>query len=255
VPVPNPFDFSGKTVVLTGATGGLGRHVTLAFGAAGADVHQGDINEPAAARLAEEIRAAGGRATAARLDVCDQTQVRAFMEEVKQRAGKIDVLVNCAGTIVRRPSVDYDLADWQRIVDINLKGTWLCCQEGGRIMIEQGFGRIVNYASNAGLHGLPGYPAYSPAKAGVISLTKVLGVEWAKHGLRVNAVAPGFTETPFNDDVLGDPVKVQAVLARMPVGRVLPADALVEPTLFLASDAARWINGHTLNVDGGFNAT
>jgi NAD(P)-dependent dehydrogenase (short-subunit alcohol dehydrogenase family) len=116
-------------------------------------------------------------------------------------------------------------------------------------------GRIINFSSNAGIHGFAGYPAYSPAKAGVIALTKVLAIEWGPFGICTNAVAPGFTKTPLNAEILSDPKRVERVLMRMPLGEVPPDDATVGPTLFLASDAARWVNGHTLNVDSGFNAT
>lgn len=122
-------------------------------------------------------------------------------------------------------------------------------------MIKQKYGRIINFSSNAGLHGVPGYPAYSPAKAGVIALTRVLAVEWGPFGICTNVLSPGFTKTPFNAEIIADPMRVERVLMRMPLGQILPDDALVGPTLFLASDAARWINGHTLNVDSGYNIT
>lgn len=251
----NPFDFSSQSVVLTGATGGLGRPIVRAFAQAGADVAVCDLNDAALKSVADEIQGFGGRVLTAKVDLCVQQEVESFVKSVCANFDKIDVLVNLVGGIIRKPSLDYPLAEWERIMDINLKACWLCCQAVGKVMIQQKRGRIINFSSNAGLHGLPGYPAYSPAKAGVIALTRGLAVEWGPLGICTNALAPGFTNTPFNAEVLSDPARVQRILARMPLGQVLPDDALVGPTLFLASEAARWINGHTLNVDSGYNIT
>jgi 2-deoxy-D-gluconate 3-dehydrogenase len=253
--LPNPFDFTDKTVVLTGATGGLGRPITLAFARAGARVAICGRTEASLAKLAGEIEDVAGGVLSARVDLTVEPEVRAFVDSVVARFGAVDVLVNLVGGIIRKPSIDYPLAEWQHVMDVNLKACWLACQAVGRVMIPRGSGRIINFSSNAGLHGIPGYPAYSPAKAGVIALTRGLAVEWGPHGIRTNALSPGFADTPFNAEVLGDPQRLARVLARMPLGQVLPADALVGPTLFLASEAARWINGHTINVDCGFNVT
>jgi NAD(P)-dependent dehydrogenase (short-subunit alcohol dehydrogenase family) len=251
----NPFDFSGKTVLLAGATGGLGYPVTLAFARAGANIAGCARNGAALAKLAEELKGSTGGVLMDQVDLCDEKQVADFVANTRNRFGRIDVLVTLVGNIIRKPSVDYLLDEWQQVMDANLKACWLTCQSVGRVMIAQKSGRIINYASNAGLHGIPGYPAYSPAKAGVIALTRGLAVEWGPHGITTNALSPGFAITPFNKDVLDDPKRVERILQRMPMGELLPADALVGPTLFLASDAARWINGHTINVDTGFNAT
>jgi NAD(P)-dependent dehydrogenase (short-subunit alcohol dehydrogenase family) len=255
MPLDNPFDFSGKTVLLAGATGGLGHPVTVAFAKAGANIAGCARNRAALDNLAGELRGSSGRIVMEKVDLCDQTQVADFVENTHRHFGRIDVLVTLVGNIIRKPSIDYSLDEWQQVMDANIKACWLTCQAVGRVMISQKSGRIINYASNAGLHGIPGYPAYSPAKAGVIALTRGPAVEWGPHGITTNALSPGFAITPFNKDVLGDAKRVEGILRRMPMGELLPADALVGPTLFLASDAARWINGHTINVDTGFNAT
>jgi NAD(P)-dependent dehydrogenase (short-subunit alcohol dehydrogenase family) len=251
----NPFDFTGKTVVLAGATGGLGKPITLAFARSGARLALCALDEGPLKALADEARAAGAEVLATTVDLTQAPPTQAWVEAVRARFGTIDVLVTLVGGIVRRPSLEYALEDWQRVMDVNIKACWIACQAVGRVMVAQKRGRIVNFSSNAGMHGVPGYPAYGPAKAGVIALTRVLAVEWGPHGVCTNALSPGFADTPFNADVLSDPRRVEAILRRMPLGQVLPADALVGPTLFLASDAARWINGHTINVDTGFNAT
>jgi len=253
--IANPFDFTGKTVVLAGATGGLGRPITLAFAKAGANIAACARGQSALDELAQAVGGCAGGVMTAAVDLCAEQEVARFVERVLSRFGRIDVLVTLVGGIIRKPSIDYPLDEWQRVMDVNLKACWLTCQAVGRVMIEQRAGRIVNFSSNAGMHGIPGYPAYSPAKAGVIALTRGLAVEWGPYGICTNALSPGFADTPFNADVLSDPKRVERILGRMPLGQVLPADALVGPTLFLASEAARWVNGHTLNVDSGFNVT
>ncbi len=252
----NPFDFTGKTVLLTGAAGGLGRPVCIAFARAGAQVVIFDINEKALAAIVNEIKGDSGvLVQTAKVDLCSQKEVEENVNRVCERFKKIDVLVNLVGGIVRKPSADYPLEDWQHVMDINLKACWLCCQAVGRVMLKQKQGRIINFSSNAGLHGNRGYPAYGPAKAGVIGLTRVLADEWGPSGIATNAIAPGFTKTPMNAELLSDPKTVERILGRLPFGQVLPDDAMVGPTLFLASEAARWVNGHTLHVDSGFNIT
>jgi NAD(P)-dependent dehydrogenase (short-subunit alcohol dehydrogenase family) len=251
----NPFDFTGKTAVLAGATGGLGRPIALAFAEAGANIAACARGETALAALAEETQEATGEVLTAAVDLCVKDEVTGFVDRVCQRFGRIDILVTLVGGIIRKPSLEYTLAEWQQVMDVNLKACWLICQAVGRVMVAQRSGRIINFASNAGFHGIPGYPAYSPAKAGVVALTRGLAVEWGPHGVTTNCLSPGFAVTPFNQDVLSDPERVARIMTRMPLGELMPDDALVGPTLFLASDAARWINGHTINVDTGFNAT
>ncbi len=251
----NPFDFSGRTVLLAGATGGLGHPITLAFAEAGANIAGCARNGEALEKLSAELDGSKGGILLETADLCEEAEAEAFVDTTVGKFGRIDVLVTLVGGIIRKPSIDYPLHEWQYVMDINLKACWLICQAVGRVMIRQKSGRIINYASNAGMHGVPGYPAYSPAKAGVIALTRGLAVEWGPLGINTNALSPGFAITPFNADVLSDEKRVEGILRRMPMGKLLPADALVGPTLFLASDAAQWINGHTINVDTGFNAT
>jgi NAD(P)-dependent dehydrogenase (short-subunit alcohol dehydrogenase family) len=255
MPLANPFDFTGKTVILAGATGGLGHPISLAFAEAGANVAACARSEAALKSLAGEMRGAKGGILTQAVDLLSEKAVQGFTDKVRQQFGRIDVLVTLVGGIIRKPTVDWTLAEWEQVMDQNLKACWLICQAVGKVMIEQRGGRIITFSSNAGMRGIPGYPAYSPAKAGVIALTRGLAVEWGPHGITANSLSPGFAETPFNKDVLADRGRVEGILKRMPLGKLLPADALVGPTLFLASDAAQWINGHTINVDTGFNVT
>jgi len=250
----NPFDYTGKTVVLTGAAGGLGRPISIAFAKTRARVVLFDLNEERLANVVNEI-GIDGLVSAAKVDLCSLQEVTDSVDRVRERFQKIDVLVNLVGGIIRKPSLDYPIDEWQRVVDMNLKACWVCCQTVGKIMVQQRQGRIVNFTSNGGLHGLPNYPAYGPAKAGIIALTRVLAVEWGPYGVSTNAIAPGFVRTPINDELLNNPRAMEGFLTRMPFGEILPPDALVGPTLFLASEAARWINGHTLHVDTGYDIT
>src|SRR5262249_32553000 len=239
MPLRNPFDFTGKTVVLAGATGGLGRPISVAFAAGGANIAACARSEQALADLAAEMRGAGsnGEVMTAKVDLTVEHEVHGFVDAVRAKFATIDILVTLVGGIIRKPSIDYTLREWQQVMDLNLKTCWLACQAVGRVMIAQRQGRIINFSSNAGMHGVPGYPAYSPAKAGVIALTRSLAVEWGPHGICVNALSPGFAITPLNQDVLANSARVAQILKRMPLGKLLPADALVGPTLFLASDA------------------
>jgi len=251
----NPFSFEDQVVVVTGPSGGLGAPIVRAFAQGGADLVLADVNDAAARSLGDEVRSLGRRAQEVHVDVREPADVELMVRRAREEFGRLDVLINLAGAIFRIPSAEHPLDKWKLQMDVNVMGTWLCCQAVGAVMLEQGHGRIINFASGAGFHGFVGYPGYTPSKHAIVGLTKVLAIEWSGRGVNVNAVAPGFTGTPFNQDVLDDPEKLRGVLSRVPMGKVLPADCTVGPTLFLASEASRWITGFTLRVDGGFNAT
>jgi NAD(P)-dependent dehydrogenase (short-subunit alcohol dehydrogenase family) len=246
------FDFSGKCIVLTGAAGGLGAPVARGFASAGADLAICDYNEQNLQKLEKEIKKIRKDIFFKKVNLLVKEEVESFADSVVDKFGKIDVLVNLAGGIIRKASSEYELSEWERVMDINLKICWLCCQTVGKIMLKQKDGRIINYSSGAGLYGIPGYPAYSPAKAGVMALTRVLAVEWGPMGISTNAIAPGFIDTPINAEVISDKARLEKIMTRMPMGSILPDNAIVGPTLFLSSEASKWINGHTLVVDSGF---
>jgi NAD(P)-dependent dehydrogenase (short-subunit alcohol dehydrogenase family) len=247
----NWFDFDGRTVVVTGGAGGIGREVVAAFGSHGAHVVVADVDGDAAAAVAGSIPTAESVA----LDVTDASAVDAFATSVVERRGGIDVLVNPPAITLRRTALELGVDEFDEIMNVNVRGTWLPCQAVGRHMIDAGDGRIINYGSNAGIRGSALQLAYNASKAAVISITKSLAVEWAKTGVTVNAVAPGPTKTALMTSAFSDPATIQSFADRIPQGRLTETDVTVGPVLFLASPMASSITGHTLFADGGMSAT
>jgi NAD(P)-dependent dehydrogenase (short-subunit alcohol dehydrogenase family) len=246
------FDFSERVVLISGGAGAIGREISLAFARAGAQVVVADLDAEAAARVAAE---AGSDAISAALDVCDAQAAEALAEHLWEQHGHIDVLVNTAAVYIRVAAVDLTEADFDRTMDINVKGTWLLSQAVGRHMIERGYGRIINYTSNAGNRGSSLQLAYNASKAAVISMTKSLAVEWGRTGVTVNSVAPGPTDTALMAPAFSDPALVESFSQRIPQGVLTPSDVTVGPVLFLASPMAGSITGHVLYADGGMSAT
>lgn len=244
------FDFSDAVVVVSGGGGAIGRQVALGFGRAGAHVVVADQNPAAAASVSEEV----GNSVATTLDVTDAGAVDDTIAAIWDEHGRIDVVVNTAAIYVRVPAVDLSEVDFDRTMAVNVKGTWLLCQAAGRRMTERGYGRIINYTSNAGTRGSSLQLAYNASKAAVISMTKTLAIEWARTGVTVNAVAPGPTDTPMMAPAFSDPSMIAAFEQRIPMGALTPTDVTVGPVLFLASRQAGAITGHTLFADGGMSA-
>ena len=244
------FDFTGQIVVVNGC-GGIGREIVLAFADCGAHVIAADIDGARAAAVAEDA----GAASPEEIDSCDADAVESLIARTWDNYGRIDTVVNTAAVYVRVPAVELSEADFDRTMAVNVKGTWSFCQSTGRRMIERGSGRIINYASNAGLRGSALQLAYNASKAAVISMTKSLAVEWARTGVTVNAVAPGPTDTELMAPAFSDPATIDAFAQRIPQGRLTTTDVTVGPVLFLASSQASWITGHTLFADGGMSAT
>jgi NAD(P)-dependent dehydrogenase (short-subunit alcohol dehydrogenase family) len=245
----------GKVAVVTGGTSGIGRALSLGFAEAGADViatarGQQQVDETAAA-----IEAIGRQTLRLTSDVCDRASLERVRDAAIDKFGKVDILVNCAGRIKRTPTLTMPEEDWIAILDTNLTGTLRACQVFGKQMLDRGHGRIVNIASLNSFVALSEVAAYAASKAGVTSLTRSLAVEWSKNGVTVNAIAPGVFRTKLNAELLDSTPRGQELLMRTPMGRFGRTEELLGAAIFLASDGASFVTGHTLVVDGGFLAS
>ena len=248
------FDLDRKVPPVTGASRGIGNDLVLALAHAGARV------VPAARRIEDlrglmaKVEAGGGEALPVGLDVRDLASIDGAFERAVEGFGSVDILVNNAGLGTNHDAVDVTEEEWDELMDVNLKGLFFACRAAGRRMIEGGFGRIINMSSQAGSVGIPRHAAYSASKAGVEGLTRVLALEWAPHGVTVNAVAPTFVRTPGTAERLDDPEFLEGVLSNIPVGRVGTTTDVAGAVVYLASPAAALVNGTTLLVDGGWTA-
>lgn len=252
---PESFSLRDRVAVITGACGGIGRVLAPALARFGADIVAIDNDLKTYPEVEAQVAAQGRRAMGIRVDVTDPAQVAAMVAQAMERFGHIDILLNCAGIAIRKPSVSFPIDEWQRVMDVNLKGTFLCCQAVGRVMIEQKRGKIINISSTRGEFGLPGgYAAYCPSKAGVNLLTKTLAVEWAPYNIEVNAIAPTYTKTAFTAQLFANKAFYESVVAGTPKGRVGEPEDLIGPVVFLASEASNFVTGHILYVDGGYSA-
>jgi NAD(P)-dependent dehydrogenase (short-subunit alcohol dehydrogenase family) len=246
------FDLTGKVALVVGGHGGLGKAIALGLAEAGADVVVASRNMNSLKAVAKELEVKGQRSLAVKVDVVDEQQVKAMVETTLRVFPRIDILVNAAGLAIRKPADSFPIEEWQQVMDINTRGTFLCCQAAGRVMIKQKSGKIVNLSSVRGRYGLPaGYAAYCSSKGAVDTLTRTLACEWAKHNVTVNAIAPTVVETELTRDLLSDPEYARTMKARIPMGRwALPED-VVGPAIFFASDAANFVTGQVLYIDGG----
>ncbi|CAO3421058.1 SDR family NAD(P)-dependent oxidoreductase [Azospirillum argentinense] len=242
---------TNRTALVTGASAGLGRHFAGVLAVAGARVALAARRRESLDAAVAEIEAAGGQAIAVPLDVTDAASVRTGVREAAGALGGLDILVNNAGATVAKPALDYAEEEWDRVIDTNLKGAFLTAQETARVMREQGRGgSIVNIASILGLRVAGHVVAYTASKAGLVQMTQALALEWARYGIRVNALAPGYMETDLNRDFLATDAG-QALIRRVPQRRLGRLSDLDGPLLLLCSDASAYMTGAVVPVDGG----
>ena len=247
-----PFDLSHRVAIVTGANTGIGQAIAIALAPAGADVAL--VGRTPAEDTAAAIRALGRRALIVSADLSSIEPVQRIVDETVAGLGGLDILVNNAGIIRRADAVDFTEEDWDAVVDTNLKSVFFLCQAAGRHMIATGKGRIINIASMLTFQGGIRVPSYTASKSGIGGLTKLLANEWAKHGLSVNAIAPGYIATNNTAALQADEARNAAILDRIPAGRWGDAADLGGAAVFLASDAAAYVQGHILAVDGGWLA-
>lgn len=246
------FDLSGKTALVVGGHGGIGKAVALGLADAGADVAVASRNLEALKGVVKEIEAKKHRAMAVTADITNEKQVNDMVAKVLTTFSRIDILVNSAGLAIRKPADTFPVDEWQKVMDINTRGTFLCCQSVGREMLKQKSGRIINVSSVRGRYGLPsGYAAYCPSKGAVDTLTRTLACEWAKSNVLVNAVAPTIVETDLTKGALADPAYAKQMKDRIPMGKWAMPEDIVGAVIFFAAEASSFVTGQILYIDGG----
>jgi NAD(P)-dependent dehydrogenase (short-subunit alcohol dehydrogenase family) len=249
------FALDGKTAVVIGGTSGIGRALAIGLAEAGADVIAASRGQEAVETTASEMEALGRKTLRLTADVADRVSLENLRDAAVGTFGKVDILVNCAGITRKGVSLDFSESDWLEILDTNLTGTFRSCQVFGSHMLSRKSGRIINIASLSTFVGLFEVAAYGASKSGVGSLTQTLAIEWARHGVLVNAIAPGVFRTPLNTNLLDNTERGREFLIRTPMQRFGDARELVGAAVYLASEASSFVTGTILVVDGGFLAS
>lgn len=253
----SPFDLHNRVAIVTGANTGIGQGIALALAGAGADIAL--VGRTAAGDTADRIRELGRRAAIISADLTTTDRVRTIVDETRDTLGEVDILVNNAGIIRRADALDFTEADWDAVIDTNLKTAFFLCQAAGRVMVERFArdgrrGRIINIASMLSFQGGIRVASYTASKSGLAGLTRLLANEWAGRGVNVNAIAPGYIATNNTAALQADPARNRQILERIPAGRWGTPEDIGGAAVFLASSAADYVHGHVLSVDGGWLA-
>lgn len=248
------FDLTDKIAVVTGGSRGIGKAIVLELARHGADIVIADVLLKDAEQTAKEISNLKRKVMVVKTDVSRKKDIDALIKRTIAKFGKIDIFVNNAGIYRVGPTEQLNEAEWDKVIDINLKGYFLCAQAAGKEMIKQKSGNIINISSVAGIGGFANSAAYCSSKAAIILLTKALAVEWAKYGIRVNAICPGAIKTAMTDPLMKDKAFQQMIKQRTPLGRVGNAEEIAAGALFLATKASSYVTGHALVIDGGWTA-
>jgi NAD(P)-dependent dehydrogenase (short-subunit alcohol dehydrogenase family) len=245
------FNLTNRVVVVTGGGSGIGRRVALAMAEYGARIVIADINEKAADSVVSEITNKNAEGIAIKVDVTNPINVQQMVNITTETYARIDILFNNAGIIFHAPAETLSLEDWNRVISVNLTGVFIIAQTVGKVMIKQRKGKIINTSSISGKLGHPGNLAYAAAKHGVIGMTKVMAVEWAKYNINVNCIGPGPTRTPLTKDVFANDERYQQITSKIPMGRLAEPEDLIGGVIFLSSDASNYLTGQTIYIDGG----
>jgi NAD(P)-dependent dehydrogenase (short-subunit alcohol dehydrogenase family) len=250
MPIPK-LRLDNKVAIVTGGSRGIGRAIALQFAEAGARVVVASRNLPDLEKVSDEIRSLGGEAMAVQANIALKPDVDAMLAKTVERFGRVDILVNNAAINVMRPLLDLREDGWDKVMNVSLKGYFLCTQAAARLMVNQKSGNIISIVSDAAVKAAPALGVYGIAKAGVVMMTKIFAVDLAPHNIRVNAIGPGMVKTGFSQPMWGNPDVRKMIEASIPLRRIAEPEEIASVALFLASDAASYITGETVFADGG----